>query len=153
MKMQVCHTCRTQFTLENNNAKVKVLRRQQAFAPIRRGHTHRFGEGVVPQHGGRGVVVLTPVDYHHHGKRQSLWECPKRGGAWGETNNGGEETSAVCPLAPPTLTWNTSSLPPTLNWDSNRMVNFSSVTDSAPRRSDRLILFRDCRRGREAREA
>ncbi len=46
-------------------------------------------------------------------------------------------------LRPRTFTWKTSSLPPTLNWDSNRMVNFSSVTDSAPRLSDRLILFRD----------
>lgn len=44
-----------------------------------------------------------------------------------------------------TFTWNTSSLPPILNCDSNKMVNFSSVTDSAPRRSDRLILFKDCR--------
>lgn len=43
-----------------------------------------------------------------------------------------------------TLTWKTSSLPPTLNCDSNRTVNFSSVTDSAPRRSDRLIRFSDC---------
>lgn len=43
-----------------------------------------------------------------------------------------------------TFTWKTSSLLPTLNWDSNRMVNFSSVTDSAPRLSDRLILFKDC---------
>ena len=42
-----------------------------------------------------------------------------------------------------TLTWKTSSFPPTLNWDSNRTVNFSSVTDSAPRRSERLILFND----------
>lgn len=46
-------------------------------------------------------------------------------------------------LRPLTFTWKTSSLPPTLNWDSNKMVNFSSVTDSAPRRSDRLILFKD----------
>lgn len=44
-----------------------------------------------------------------------------------------------------TFTWKTSSLPPTLNCDSKRMVNFSSVTDSAPRRSERLIRFRDCR--------
>lgn len=42
------------------------------------------------------------------------------------------------------FTWKTSSLPPTLNWDSKRMVNFSSVTDSAPRRSERLIRFSDC---------
>lgn len=44
-----------------------------------------------------------------------------------------------------TLTWKTSSLPPMLNCDSNRTVNFSSVTDSAPRRSERLIRFNDCR--------
>lgn len=42
-----------------------------------------------------------------------------------------------------TLTWKTSSLPPTVNCDSNSIVNFSSVTDSAPRRSERLIRFRD----------
>lgn len=51
--------------------------------------------------------------------------------------------SLIC-LHPLTFTWKTSSLLPTLNWDSNRMVNFSSVTDSAPRLSDRLILFKDC---------
>lgn len=44
-----------------------------------------------------------------------------------------------------TFTWNTSSLLPTLNCDSKSTVNFSSVTDSAPLRSARLIRFRDCR--------
>ena len=34
--------------------------------------THRLGEGVVPQHGGRGVVVLAAVDDHHHGQGQRL---------------------------------------------------------------------------------
>lgn len=34
--------------------------------------THRLCKGVVPQHGRRGVVVLTPVNYHHDRKRQSL---------------------------------------------------------------------------------
>ncbi|TNN52794.1 hypothetical protein EYF80_037027 [Liparis tanakae] len=53
------------------------------------------------------------------------------------------EDVTTASLPPFTFTWKTSSLPPTLNCDSNRMVNFSSVTDSAPRRSDRLILFRD----------
>lgn len=33
------------------------------------------------------------------------------------------------------------------------MVNFSSVTDSAPRRSDRLILFKDCAKDKDVRDA
>lgn len=36
--------------------------------------THGLGKGVVPQHRGRGIVVLAAVNNDHHRKGQGLGE-------------------------------------------------------------------------------
>lgn len=41
-------------------------------SPPMGGGTHRLRKGVVPEHGGRGVVVLAAVHDHHHGQGQRL---------------------------------------------------------------------------------
>lgn len=133
--------------------------------------THNLGEGVIPQHGCFGIIVLVPVDDDHDGQRQDLGAegpplspetTPSEAGlaALGLSQPGmglGTELSGQglgtpwgkaqrcpapsCGRGAGTWRWTERLLGVRATVVLNRTAHFSSVTDSDPFRSQRLIFF------------